>query len=77
MESPPPTCLEGLRPRCDPKPPDEDFNEAIRIAQAEFDKHWPQVVVGSSRGGALAMIVNIGENESEIPAGCGSSCVPD
>ena len=33
-----------------PKLPDEDFDEAVRIAQAEFDKHQPQVVVGSSRG---------------------------
>jgi alpha-beta hydrolase superfamily lysophospholipase len=41
-----------------PKLPDEDFNEAVKIAQAEFDKHQPHVVVGSSRGGAVAM--NIG-----------------
>ena len=34
---------------------DDDFAEAVRIAQAEFDKHRPQVVVGSSRGGAVAM----------------------
>ena len=34
-----------------PKLPDEDFEEAVRIAQEEFDKHQPQVVVGSSRGG--------------------------
>ena len=38
-----------------PKLPDEDFSEAVRIAQAEFEKHQPQVVVGSSRGGAVAM----------------------
>src|SRR4051794_5464770 len=44
-----------------PKLPDEDFNEAVRIAQAEFDKHHPQVVVGSSRGGAVAMNINSGE----------------
>jgi hypothetical protein len=37
-----------------PNLPDEDFNEAVRIAQAEFDKYQPDVVVGSSRGGALA-----------------------
>jgi hypothetical protein len=43
-----------------PKLPDEDFNEAVRIAQAEFDKHQPQVVVGSSRGGAVAMNINRG-----------------
>ena len=41
-----------------PKLPDEDFNEAVRIAQAEFDKHQPDAVVGSSRGGAVAMNIN-------------------
>src|SRR5215831_19478828 len=44
-----------------PKLPDEDFNEAVRIAQAEFDRHQPQVVVGSSRGGAVAMNISSGE----------------
>ncbi len=44
-----------------PRLPDEDFAEAIRIAQAEFDKHQPQVVVGSSRGGAVAMNINSGD----------------
>lgn len=43
-----------------PKLPDEDFEEAVRIAQAEFDKHQPQVVVGSSRGGAVAMNIESG-----------------
>ena len=43
-----------------PKLPDEDFNEAARIAQAEFDKHQPDGVVGSSRGGAVAMNLNSG-----------------
>ena len=41
-----------------PKLPDEDFEEAVRIAQAEFEKHQPKVVVGSSRGGAVAMNIN-------------------
>jgi alpha-beta hydrolase superfamily lysophospholipase len=41
-----------------PKLPDEDFAEAVKIAQAELDKHQPQVVVGSSRGGAVAMNIN-------------------
>jgi hypothetical protein len=41
-----------------PKLPDEDFTEAVRIAQAEFDKHKPDVVVGSSRGGAVAMNID-------------------
>lgn len=44
-----------------PQLPDEDFDEAVRIAQAEFDKHQPQVVVGSSRGGAVAMNINSGD----------------
>src|SRR5690348_4221202 len=44
-----------------PKLPDEDFAEAARIAQVEFDKHHPDVVVGSSRGGAVAMNINSGE----------------
>ena len=44
-----------------PKLPDEDFTLAVRIAQAEFDKHQPDVVVGSSRGGAVAMNIKIGD----------------
>ena len=44
-----------------PKLPDDDFAEAVRIAQAEFDQHRPQVVVGSSRGGAVAMNINSGD----------------
>jgi len=44
-----------------PQLPDDDFAEAVRIAQAEFDKHRPHVVVGSSRGGAVAMNINSGD----------------
>jgi hypothetical protein len=44
-----------------PKLPDDDFAEAVRIAQAEFDKHKPQVIVGSSRGGAVAMNIHSGD----------------
>src|ERR1700692_1360482 len=44
-----------------PKLPDEDFEEAVRIAQAEFDRHQPDVVVGSSRGGAMAMNLRSGD----------------
>jgi hypothetical protein len=44
-----------------PKLPDEDFEEALRIAQVEYDRHWPDVVVGSSRGGALAMNLDSGD----------------
>ena len=35
-------------------------NEAVKIAQAEFDRHQPNVIVGSSRGGAVAMNINSG-----------------
>jgi hypothetical protein len=41
--------------------PDEDFELAVRIAQDEFDRHQPAVVVGSSRGGAVAMNIDSGE----------------
>ena len=40
---------------------DDNFDAAVATAQAEFDKHQPQVVVGSSRGGAVAMNINSGE----------------
>jgi hypothetical protein len=38
-----------------PALPDDDFDAAVRIAQAEFDHGKPDVVIGSSRGGAVAM----------------------
>jgi hypothetical protein len=44
-----------------PKLPDDDFPKAVRIGQAEFDKHQLQAVVGSSRGGAVAMSINSGD----------------
>jgi hypothetical protein len=40
---------------------DDDFDAALRTAQAEFVKHQPQFVVGSSRGGAVAMNINSGD----------------
>ena len=43
-----------------PALPHEDFEEAVRVAQAAFDRHRPQVVVGSSRGGAVAMNIEGG-----------------
>ncbi|MCA9224281.1 MAG: methyltransferase domain-containing protein, partial [Planctomycetales bacterium] len=33
----------------------DDFEAAVRTAQIEYDRHEPDVVVGSSRGGAVAM----------------------
>lgn len=41
-----------------PALPDEDFDEAVRIAQAEYDEYQPDVVVGSSRGGAVAVNID-------------------
>jgi hypothetical protein len=51
-----PTFLEGrgfnvINPALD----DEDFAAALASAQAEYDAGRPFVVVGSSRGGAVAM----------------------
>lgn len=43
-----------------PALPDDDFDAAVRIAQAELDQGRPDVVVGSSRGGAVAMNINTG-----------------
>ena len=56
-----PTCLKDhghtvINPALD----DDDFDAAVRTAQAEFDLHQPKVVVGSSRGGAVAMNINSG-----------------
>ena len=39
---------------------DDDFDQAARIAQAEYDRHRPDVIVGSSRGGAVAMNIQSG-----------------
>jgi alpha-beta hydrolase superfamily lysophospholipase len=39
---------------------DDDFAAALRTAQAEYDRHRPDVIVGSSRGGAVAMNIESG-----------------
>ena len=39
----------------------DDFGAALRVAQAEFDRHRPDVIVGSSRGGAVAMNLDAGD----------------
>ncbi len=41
-----------------PKLDDDDFELALRTAQAEYDLNQPDVVVGSSRGGAVAMNID-------------------
>jgi alpha-beta hydrolase superfamily lysophospholipase len=43
-----------------PGMPDDDFTASVRIAQEAFDQGRPDVVVGSSRGGAVAMKINSG-----------------
>ena len=48
--------------------PDDDFDAAIRIAQAEYDQHRPDVVIGSSRGGAVAM--NIDSKDTPLVLFC-------
>lgn len=45
----------------EPELPEDDFDAALRIAQAEFERIKPDVVVGSSRGGALAMNLDAGD----------------
>jgi hypothetical protein len=38
----------------------DDFQAALKTAQAAFDQHQPEVVVGSSRGGAVAINIRTG-----------------
>ncbi|AGA34096.1 hypothetical protein TVNIR_2453 [Thioalkalivibrio nitratireducens DSM 14787] len=40
---------------------DHDFTAAVATAQAVFDRERPDVIVGSSRGGAVAMNLDSGE----------------
>ncbi len=44
-----------------PALPDDDFDESVRIANAEYSEHRPDVVVGSSRGGAVAVNMDSGD----------------
>ena len=38
-----------------PALPDDDFDESVQIAEAKYNEHQPDVIVGSSRGGAVAI----------------------
>ncbi|WP_199169866.1 hypothetical protein [Rhodopirellula bahusiensis] len=40
---------------------DDDFDLAVHTAQAEYDQHQPDVIVGSSRGGAVALNLDSGD----------------
>ncbi len=44
-----------------PSLPDDDFDQSVRIAGAEYNKYQPDVVVGSSRGGAVAINMQSGD----------------
>lgn len=42
------------------KQSDDNFVEAVRLAQEEYDRFQPDVVLGLSRGGAVAMNIDSG-----------------
>ncbi len=50
-----------------PKPDDDDFDAAVATAQAEFDEHQLDVIVGSSRGGAIAMNITSSDGYLRCP----------
>lgn len=43
-----------------PALPDESFDDAVSIAQQQLDLNRPKVIVGSSRGAAVAMALDAG-----------------
>jgi hypothetical protein len=43
-----------------PALPDDDFAGSVQIAQAAYEESRPEVIVGSSRGGAVAMNIESG-----------------
>ncbi len=47
---------------------DDNFDAALRTAQSQFDRHEPDVFVGSSRGGAIAM--NLAKGETPLVLLC-------
>ena len=56
-----PLALEALGHQVsNPALPRDDFDESVRIAQEEIDLMQPDVIVGSSRGGAVAMSIDPG-----------------
>ena len=44
-----------------PALPDDDFEGSLRIAQTAFDQGQPEVVIGSSRGGGVAINLATGD----------------
>lgn len=74
-----------------PKLPDDDFDESVRIAEAEYNQHQPDLIVGSSRGGAVAVNMdskgtplvllcpawkNWGTSDPQRQRTCGPAAVP-
>ncbi|MFO1002774.1 MAG: CPXCG motif-containing cysteine-rich protein [Planctomycetaceae bacterium] len=47
---------------------DDDFSAALKTAQSAYDQHCPDVIVGASRGGAVAL--NICSTETPIVLLC-------
>lgn len=47
---------EVINPQLD----DDDFDTAVEAAQSAFDHHHPDIIVGSSRGGAVALNLKSG-----------------
>jgi hypothetical protein len=43
-----------------PALPDDDFGRSVQIARAAFEESRPEVIVGSSRGGAVAIHLDAG-----------------
>ena len=50
--------------------PDDDFDETVRIAQQEYDDGHPDVIVGSSRCGAVAVNIESGDAGPAVTAVC-------
>lgn len=44
-----------------PALPDDDFDQSVKIAELEYNRHYPDVIVGSSRGGAVAVNMQSGQ----------------
>lgn len=48
--------------------PNDDFEESVRIAQRALDEGRPDLVIGSSRGGAVAMNLQAGHTPAVLLA---------
>lgn len=51
-----------------PALPREDFEESVRIGQSVLDEEQPEIVVGSSRGGAVALAMDLGQTPAVLLA---------